>query len=103
MVSFESPIPSGSGRVRLERSFTLSFFKFALIRGFFLFYRGIVSPVLFIISGAANGCRFEETCSCYAERQIKEVGFLRSLPLIIKRIVSCNPWVSVYEVSRSKN
>ena len=37
-------------------------------------------------------CRFEPTCSAYAEGVLREHGFFRGLPLILWRLARCNPW-----------
>jgi len=54
----------------------------ATIRGYQLF----VSPVL-----GAN-CRFDPTCSAYAQESIKRFGALRGSFLAVKRISRCHPW-----------
>ena len=92
MVSIESPIPIGSGRDRLEALATVGPKKSQLISVIFYLYRGALTPMLAAIGGAGNGCRFEETCSHFAERKLHEQGFRRALPLIVQRILSCNPW-----------
>ena len=53
----------------------------ATIRGYQLF----VSPVL-----GAN-CRFDPTCSAYAQESIKRFGALRGSFLAVKRISRCHP------------
>lgn len=37
-------------------------------------------------------CRFEESCSHYAERMIQEKGLLVSFYFIFKRIIKCSKW-----------
>ena len=37
-------------------------------------------------------CRFEPTCSHYAEQAIREHGVLSGLALTLKRISKCHPW-----------
>ncbi len=37
-------------------------------------------------------CRFEPTCSFYAEQAIREHGALLGTALAIKRISKCHPW-----------
>lgn len=39
-----------------------------------------------------SGCRFFPTCSEYARISLKRKGFLFSVPLIIWRLLRCNPW-----------
>ena len=54
----------------------------AVIRGYQLF----VSPVL-----GAN-CRFDPTCSAYAQESINRFGACRGTFLAVKRIARCHPW-----------
>ena len=37
-------------------------------------------------------CRFQPTCSKYAEESIKRFGLFSGGGLTLKRIVRCNPW-----------
>lgn len=39
-----------------------------------------------------TACRFYPTCSEYAILSIKKYGTVKSLPKIVKRIVSCHPF-----------
>ncbi|WNO09129.1 membrane protein insertion efficiency factor YidD [Teredinibacter sp. KSP-S5-2] len=50
------------------------------------FYRFWLSPWL------GNQCRFEPTCSRYAEQAIQQRGVIIGLTLSIIRILKCNPW-----------
>ena len=54
----------------------------AVIRGYQLF----VSPVL------GTNCRFDPTCSAYAQESIKRFGAGRGTFLAVKRIARCHPW-----------
>jgi putative membrane protein insertion efficiency factor len=53
-----------------------------LIRG----YRKFISPML-----GAN-CRFEPSCSAYAEEAVCEYGVVRGGWLALRRIGRCHPW-----------
>jgi uncharacterized protein len=53
-----------------------------LIRG----YRYFVSPLL----GAH--CRFEPSCSAYAQQALQRFGTFRGGRLAILRILRCHPW-----------
>ncbi len=54
--------------------------------GLIKLYRLLLSPLL------GQNCRFEPTCSRYAEEAIHSHGVLKGSFLGIKRIVKCNPW-----------
>jgi len=49
-------------------------------------YRKGLSPLL-----GAN-CRFEPTCSAYAEQALREYGGFKGSWLTLKRIRRCHPW-----------
>jgi putative membrane protein insertion efficiency factor len=49
------------------------------------FYRIVLSPFL------GGACRFEPSCSVYAEQALKEHTVNVAIPLIIKRVLSCRP------------
>jgi putative membrane protein insertion efficiency factor len=49
-------------------------------------YRRVISPAL------PRRCKYEPTCSRYAERAIREFGILRGLVLAGWRVLRCNPW-----------
>lgn len=57
-----------------------------LIIAFIKLYRALLSPFL------GQACRFEPTCSRYAEEAIKTHGAIKGGVLSIKRICSCHPW-----------
>ena len=49
-------------------------------------YRRLISPAL------PRRCKYEPTCSAYAEQAIREFGILRGLVLAGWRLLRCNPW-----------
>ncbi len=49
-------------------------------------YRRVVSPLL------PRRCRYEPSCSAYAEQAVREFGILRGLVLAGWRLLRCNPW-----------
>jgi len=57
-----------------------------LLRPVFWLYRGLISPLL----GA--GCRFEPSCSRFAEQAIARHGFFRGTALALARIGRCHPF-----------
>lgn len=57
-------------------------------------YRNLISPVLASLIGPGFGCRYQPTCSQYAERAIKKFGLWSGLRLTIQRIFRCHPWGS---------
>lgn len=50
------------------------------------FYRYVISPLL-----GAN-CRYQPTCSAYAEEALRRHGVMHGGWLALKRIARCNPW-----------
>lgn len=63
-----------------------------LLSFLFLTYRVLLSPVLMLLSGPGNGCRFEPTCSHYSQQAFKKCGPVRGAWLTIKRLARCHPW-----------
>ena len=53
-------------------------------------YRRIVSPMLLAMFGRA--CRFEPSCSEYAEHAIERFGTVRGLALTARRLARCHPF-----------
>jgi putative membrane protein insertion efficiency factor len=49
-------------------------------------YRRFVSSLL------PRRCRYEPTCSAYAEQAISEHGAIRGLALAVRRVGRCHPW-----------
>lgn len=49
-------------------------------------YRRLISPLL------PRRCRYEPTCSAYAEQSIRQFGILRGLVLAGWRLLRCNPF-----------
>jgi putative membrane protein insertion efficiency factor len=57
-----------------------------LVLYFIKAYRFALSPFL------GQACRFEPTCSRYAEDAIKAHGVIKGSALGVKRICRCHPW-----------
>ena len=49
-------------------------------------YQLLISPLLL------PSCRFEPSCSHYAQEAIAEHGALRGIVLTMKRLARCHPW-----------
>ncbi len=52
-------------------------------------YRLIVSPIIVMLFGRA--CRFEPSCSQYAEQAIRTHGILRGGMMAAHRLLRCHP------------
>jgi putative membrane protein insertion efficiency factor len=59
---------------------------------FIQLYRLTLSPLLAVLVGPANGCRFTPTCSRYAMEAIQEHGALAGSLMAAKRICRCHPF-----------
>ena len=75
---------------RTPKNLTLSYLLNALASRALLamiwLYRLTLSPLL------SGSCRFEPSCSCYAEQAIKKHGPASGARLAIKRLLRCHPW-----------
>jgi putative membrane protein insertion efficiency factor len=56
------------------------------LRGLVWLYRYAISPLI-----GAN-CRYEPTCSVYAEEALRKHGAFKGGWLALKRIGRCHPW-----------
>lgn len=55
-------------------------------------YRGVVSPLLPVFFGPGPHCRFEPSCSAYAEEALRRHGAWRGGMLSLRRLARCHPW-----------
>ena len=46
----------------------------------------------FMSSAFPRRCKYEPTCSAYAEQAVRELGIVRGTILAAWRLVRCNPW-----------
>lgn len=60
----------------------MKFFLLLFIR----FYKLVISPLL------GNACRFEPSCSRYAEESLKRHSAARGLMLAVARLLRCHPF-----------
>lgn len=49
-------------------------------------YRNFISPL------TPASCRYEPTCSGYAQQALKKHGVIKGSYLAAKRILNCHPW-----------
>ena len=61
------------------------------------FYQVFLSTILKSIVGTNKFCRFEESCSAYTKRVIREEGFAKGLMLGLARLAKCQPFYSPAE------
>lgn len=64
----------------------MSWALLALVR----LYRAVLSPVLHALVGPR--CRFEPTCSAYAEEAVRRHGAVRGMWLAVRRLLHCHPF-----------
>ncbi|MCA9503610.1 MAG: membrane protein insertion efficiency factor YidD [Spirochaetaceae bacterium] len=57
-----------------------------LLSTLFLLYRGLIRPLI------GPGCRFEPSCSHFAEEALRRHGPARGLWLGIRRVLRCHPF-----------
>lgn len=62
--------------------------------GILSFYSNFISIFIHQFLGVppSRGCRFEVSCSKYAQQVIKEYGILRGSLKSIKRLLTCQPF-----------
>lgn len=54
-------------------------------------YKALVSPFL------GNNCKYKESCSSYAKRQLEETSFLIAMYRVIRRVLSCNGYSKPFD------
>ena len=64
----------------------------SLLRFLIRAYQWTLSPLLSVLGGPGNGCRFRPTCSAYFLEAVERHGVLRGSWLGLKRLGRCQPW-----------
>jgi len=54
--------------------------------------RALLLPFQSMVSLTPRSCRYEPTCSHYAEQAVRRHGVIRGLGLALRRLARCNPW-----------
>ena len=54
--------------------------------------RAALMPFQAMVSLTPRTCRYEPTCSHYAEQAIRAHGPVKGLGLAVWRVLRCNPW-----------
>lgn len=67
--------------VKIIKNLLIKIFIFPII-----IYKYLISPLL------PMACRYTPTCSEYAMEALIKHGPIKGLFLVLKRIISCNPW-----------
>jgi putative membrane protein insertion efficiency factor len=60
----------------------------AVLRGL----RLLLTPFEAMVSLTPRVCKYEPTCSCYAEQAVRRHGVVRGLGFAAWRLLRCNPW-----------
>ena len=56
-----------------------------------LFYQYVLSPLMRFFAIAPSPCRYDPTCSHYANEAFQQHPFVFALSLAIRRIMRCHP------------
>jgi len=59
-------------------------------------YKTIISPLLHQLLGQKSMCRYEISCSEYAQEVISKHGIIKGGSLALSRLLSCQPFSKFY-------
>ena len=76
---------AGCSKNSISKTERVSLLAYPLIFLIYL-YRATLSPFI------GNSCRFEPTCSYYAEAALRKYGAVRGSWMALKRVFRCHPW-----------
>lgn len=68
----------------------LNKFLSILIDGYQFLRASILDPLLYSAFGYVSECKYEESCSHYAQRQLQEHATIAALAKIWRRVWSCH-------------
>ncbi len=71
-----------------------------IIKTLFKFYRLFIVPIF--VGVFQIRCRFNESCSHYAERKINEHGAFKGSIYGLIRFLKCNPWFPTQETNKGE-
>jgi putative membrane protein insertion efficiency factor len=54
-------------------------------------YRTVLSPAIHTLAGPGWGCRFEPSCSAYAQEAFRSGPLSWATTLTLKRVIRCHP------------
>ena len=63
-----------------------------LLRYLIRAYQWTLSPLLRLLAGPGNGCRFRPTCSEYFLEAVEKHGAFHGSWLGLRRLARCHPW-----------
>lgn len=52
-------------------------------------YRRLLAPLTWMLGAR---CRFEPSCSAYAEQAFRTLAFPRACRMVVWRLLRCHPW-----------
>ena len=81
-VQNQTEAPTASRTISGALSYVAEWTLLALIHA----YRALLGPLM------GGACRFEPSCSHYAEEAVRKHGPLKGSYLALRRLLKCHPW-----------